>query len=174
MDRAKEIFMKYGGSHFHIHRDMMWDEYKSYEVSKATEDEWFKECQENCIAQIKEGDDVSFNMSKVCTIIREKKNTEYLSELVQALEVSINEIDTFRRLVVTEQLAELIRFLELNDIAYPSECIDFIKLSLEEITSEPMRLSESTMKMSLLKIKHIDNMEEYIIQRAENNLGEFR
>lgn len=172
MDRAKEIFMKYGGCFFHIHRDMMLDEYKSYGVSKETENEWIIECQENCIAQIKDGYDVTFNMNKICTIMREKKNAEYLSELLEALEISVNKIDTFKRLVLTEQVVELVKYLDSNNIADSTECKEFIKRGLQEITSEPMTISDETMrkKKTLCKDKH---MEDYIAQRAEDNLSEF-
>lgn len=61
--------------------------------------------------------------------------------------------------------------MDLNNIVYDKECVHFIERSFREIVSEPMTISENTAKKIIFKNKDI---EEYIIQRAENNLGEFK
>lgn len=44
MDRAKELFLKYGGSRFHMDREGDGAEYDSYHISKETEEMWTREC----------------------------------------------------------------------------------------------------------------------------------
>lgn len=41
--RAKELFTSYFGSYFQMHRDGKYEEYKSYDISKDAEAEWYEE-----------------------------------------------------------------------------------------------------------------------------------
>ena len=43
MERAKELFLKYNGSHFHMDREGDGAEYNSYHISRATEEMWAEE-----------------------------------------------------------------------------------------------------------------------------------
>ncbi len=43
MDRAKQLFLEYNGSHFHMDREGDGAEYESYHVSRETESRWAKE-----------------------------------------------------------------------------------------------------------------------------------
>ena len=41
--KAKEIFLHCNGQHYHMAHDGFWEEYKSYNIDKSTEDKWTKE-----------------------------------------------------------------------------------------------------------------------------------
>ena len=43
MERAKELFLKYNGNHFHMDREGEGAEYDTYHVSKETEEMWTEE-----------------------------------------------------------------------------------------------------------------------------------
>lgn len=122
---AKEIFRYYGGSHFHMARDEVYEHYKSFNISKETENLWLEEMKQEFrreliqkknmseIARVfaKYGDMVSLTSDvKGCYFMLDyiQKNLKFLDS--NTLERSINSLlDVVTELLKDEERKSVIR-----------------------------------------------------------------
>lgn len=173
MNKAKEVFLKYNGSYFHMERDGQLSTYKSYDISKNTERQWLREHQKELITQIQTGNSIDVYISRLCNVMRQSKDDEYLDSLINALSKSIKNADTFVQLRIAEELLEVINFFALNDIgncrkltSHKSLAIDILK----NVLSQPITISDETRK----KVVFEDTLkEESIRERTKQRLKEF-
>lgn len=173
MNEAKEIFFKYGGSYFHMERDGQLTKYKDFNVDESMESLWFKEYQEEIITQIQNGKSIDISLTRLCRVMRQTKDDEYLETLFTTLSTILKSADTFVRLRVAEELQEVINFFLINGIGdidklenYKSLTIDILR----KVISQPIVISEATRK----KIVFEDTLQEDSIKvRAEQKIREF-
>ena len=173
MNKAKQVFLKYNGSYFHMERDGQLSTYKSYDISKNTERQWLREHQKELITQIQTGNSIDVYVSRLCNVMRQSKDDEYLDSLINALSKSIKNADTFVQLRIAEELLEVINFFALDDIgdwrklaSHKSLAIDILK----NVLSQPITISDETRK----KVVFEDTLkEESIRERTKQRLKEF-
>ena len=156
-----------------MERDGQLSTYKSYDVSKNTERQWLREHQKELITQIQTGNSIDVYISRLCSVMRQSKDGEYLDSLINALSKSIKNADTFVQLRIAEELLEVIKFFALNDIrdwrklaSHKSLAIDILK----NVLSQPITISYETRK----KVVFEDTLkEENIRERIKQRLKEF-
>lgn len=173
MNGAKETFLKYSGSYFHMERDGNLTKYKSYNIDESTEKEWLREYKEEMITQIQIGNSIDVYLSRLCSVMRQTKDDGCLETLYDALNKNIKNVDSFVRLRIAEELQELISYFISNDIGdmnklsyYKSLTIDVLR----NVISQPIVISEETRKSVVFEdvLK-----EENIIVRAKQSLKNF-
>lgn len=173
MNEAKKIFLKYGGSYFHMERDGQLTKYKDYNIGESTEKEWLGEYQEEIIAQIQAGNSIDVYLSRLCSVMRRIKDDEYLETLFNTLEKNLKNADTFVKLRIAEELQEVIKFFLTNNIGDMKKLDNYKNLTIDifrKVISQPIVISEDTRK----NVAFEDTLrEESIRQRAENKLKEF-
>jgi len=172
MNEAKEIFFKYGGSYFHMERDGQLIKYKNYDIDIRTEKIWLREYQEEIIAQIQAGNSIDVYLTKLCSVIRQIKDDEYLEKVLNTLEENLKSADTFIKLRIAEELQEVIKFFVTNKICDMKKIAKYKKMTIDifrKIISQPVVISDSTRK----NVAFEDTLrEDNIRQRAEQKLKE--
>lgn len=173
MNEAKELFLKYGGSYFHMERDGQLTKYKGYSIDASTEKEWLREYQEEIISKIQAGNSMDVYLTRLCSVMRQIKDDEYLETLFSTLGESLKNADTFVKLRIAEELQEVIKFFVTNNIGDMYKLSDYKNLTIDilrKVISQPIVISEDTRK----NVAFEDTLrEESIRQRAENKLKEF-
>ena len=173
MNEAKEIFLKYGGSYFHMDRDGQLTKYKGHNIEESTEKVWLKEYQEEIIAQIQAGNSIEVYLNRLCSVMRQIKDDEYLETLFNTLEKSLKNADSFVSLRIAEELQEVIKFFATNNIGDMKKLVNYKNLTIDifrKLTSKPIVISHDTRK----NVAFEENLrEESIRQRAERKLREF-
>jgi len=172
MNEAKEIFLKYGGSYFHMERDGKLTKYKHYDIDESTEKVWLREYQEEIIAQIQAGNSIDIYLTKLCSVMRQIKDDEYLEKLFNTLGESFKNADTFIKLRIAEELQEVIKFFVTNNIGDMKKLANYKNLTIDilrKVISQPVVISEDTRK----NVAFEDTLrEENIRQRADQKLKE--
>ena len=173
MNEAKEIFLKYGGSYFHMDRDGQLIKYKGHDIEESTEKVWLKEYQEEIIAQIQAGNSIEVYLNRLCSVVRQIKDDEYLETLFNTLEKSLKNADSFVSLRIAEELQEVIKFFATNNIGDMKKLVNYENLTIDifrKLISKPIIISQDTRK----NVAFEENLrEESIRQRAERKLREF-
>lgn len=173
MNKAKEIFLFYCGSYFHMERDEQLTKYKGYNIDRNTEKEWLREYQSELLTKIEEGKSIEHNLIIYCDALRNLRDDKNLGTLFDVIEKKIEDVDTFVRLRISEELLKVINFLLSNSIGKKQKILYYKKLSLDilrKVISEPIIISEETKK----NVSFEDTLrEESIKQRAEDNLRDF-
>lgn len=172
MNEAKEIFLKYGGSYFHMERDGQLTKYKDYDIDERTEKVWLREYQEEIIAQLLAGNSIDVYLTRLCSVMRQIKDDEYLEMLFNTLEESLKNADTFIKLRIAEELQEVINYFDTNNIGDMKKLANYKNLTIDilrKVISEPIVISENTRK----NVAFEDTLRaENIRHRAEQTLKE--
>lgn len=100
LEKGKQIFLKFGGSRFHIDRECP-DEYKKCRVPKNIEQQWLEEIKSDLLLNIK----VKKGCSKVTlinhyiTLLDDEMAIEFLIEIINQ-----KDLDTFSNIILMESL----------------------------------------------------------------------
>jgi len=110
--RAQQLFNAYYGSYFQMHREGKLEEYKSYEVSKETELEWYDEM----IAQ--NARELSIrNWDAVLQLVSIAKNYPaviILEHVISFANRHVRSSDSIVKLMYAENMIELIKLVKNN------------------------------------------------------------
>ncbi|MFW6312074.1 MAG: hypothetical protein ACOC1K_07560 [Nanoarchaeota archaeon] len=114
---AKKIFMTYGGNKYQMERDQKYEEYRSYNISKEKELTWIKEYQNRLlkdIQKINKNDELITLVINFIETIKTYKNVEILKIFIKRIKEKMNkqEVDSFTRMIIAEQLLELIKSID--------------------------------------------------------------
>ncbi len=120
-ERAREIFVTHGGSAFHMGRDLVLDEYKSYNVPKEIERKWAEEeIKEKLIKVCCDFDSGTriVILSHTINYINDFDLYEYISPIIEVCPKIEPEMDSFDRMYLCEVLANRIpkEFLKKDEI----------------------------------------------------------
>lgn len=113
-EKAKELFAIYGGNHFFMKKDGVYDDYLKQNVSKDQEVRWGKELTDNLVNKFTEkklmDEDAHklFNLLKLFNRITEFKN------LVQNVFENESLYDSFTKLLFLESCEGLMEFFTKN------------------------------------------------------------
>lgn len=168
--RAKDIFFKYGGSHFYMEREGEYSEYKEYKISKEQEDRWIQEYQKGLLTQIKNDEIVQQNFNSLCTSIRQYKNLDYLKELVEVVIDKGQILDTFSIMLMAEGILGIVESLEKSNLGNDRRII-FARVSsinlLKSLLERPVVVSPKYLHQGYL----IDlNDSQQILDRINDEL----
>lgn len=142
-DEAKEIFIKYNGSHFQMEREFEYSKYKSYRVPKEMERTWINELEEKKFDML----EIESNESIIVDILIDLEQilVQYKDEngllLIVKYAKNITKFDTFTKLIIAEIILNIIRELKLNNSQI--DAINFAITILEDICIEPVTISQS-------------------------------
>ena len=87
--KAKEIFLQYNGSYFHMQREMKLNEYLKFKIPKYKERRWLKEKINNLFIEIENTNKINLKYSKYWEIfyilIQIMKNKVLLFEAIKKI-----------------------------------------------------------------------------------------
>lgn len=164
-DLAKEIFLKYAGSYFHMIRDEKYKEYKQYNISKELENKWIEEYQNDKLNKLNMAEEEVFDIFiSLCDTIKNYNSLDFLNELLTILinKVRNKEIDSFNQLIISEQLLKIVKSYREKNIKTEiiNDAKEFAVNILYNLVNEPLKYEEEI-------------NEQDIIVRAKNCLEEW-
>lgn len=168
MQEAKKILLKYHGSYFQMHRDGELDKYKNYNVDSDTEKKWLYEHKIELIERLRlhKSADISFSQTcrSIFNIMKITKSDECAENLINIIKENLSKADSFIKLIIAEELQEIIEFFSANcsnsfkKISNYKSLVDDI---LQEIIYHQITISEDTKK----NIAFEDTLENETIRR---------
>ncbi len=84
VDRAKEIFLTYNGNHSAMANDGVYEEYKSFGISKEQETVWLNSLPDK-VAKLNSSQNFRVDFVLACSYVRKNKQKEKLDELFSFL-----------------------------------------------------------------------------------------
>lgn len=87
LNKAKELFISYGTNKFQMSREGVYDEYRSYGITKEQENEWLTELLEEEIAEFDINDYHSFYL--LLYVIQTNCNKEYLQKVLDHINANL-------------------------------------------------------------------------------------
>lgn len=146
---ARQLFLKYGGSHFQMQRDGEYQRYKAFGISRAQEIQW-AEARRNAILSVLEdrlldGD----KLSELVGLVLEIGDMDGLHLLVNLVEARRFHLDTFTALRIAEDLFGICASLRSKNVlpsaryAECRRCIDHLLeiIDLQDFSVDPFYLS---------------------------------
>ncbi len=166
--------MKYWGNHFQMEREGEYSYYKSFNVSKEQEYLWLNECQNELLTKIEKEDIVSSSFCELSGIIRRIKDFDCFRLLLDNVKEKRKKSDTFSRILLVEELLDIVEVLMKNGNIGDDVIFDAKKLAfdiLKDITDEPITIASYYKSIGYLTDILSEEKIEDRIQRLEN---EFR
>lgn len=168
---AKEHFLKYDGSYFHITRQGDIRRYKEYGISREQEIEWIREHQQKLIKKIETEDNVIQSvprlLGRICSTVSIYKETNSLSSLLNALKEKVLYLDSFSLVRVSKDILRMVEKL-LKESAGEKililEAKQFAGNLLYQVIRNPITVDSYYVKT----VHHKENLEE------ENIISEAR
>lgn len=167
--RAKELFFKYGGSHFHMEREGEYSKYRGYNISREQEYKWIKEYQGDLLERIKNEKIVSGNFYSLCASIEEYGSLNSLKELVIVTKDKSEVLDTFSLLLSTEAILRVVD--SIKDDFRGKDILNFAKdVSLDILKSLLIRpVTVAVSYFSTVSLIDLHN-EQAILDRIKEEL----
>ena len=173
MNEARQLFLKYDGSYFHMDRDGELDKYREYNIDVDTEKQWLCEYQLELIEQLQLGKSSDVIFSRVCSLMRAAKCDDNVEHFINATNKNLNSEDSFVRLRIAEELQDLIEFFSTNSNGSSKKILKYKSMAVEilqNITFEPIVISEETRQ----NVAFEDTLkDENLRKRAEARLKRF-
>ena len=171
-EKAKSLFMDFGGSKFGMGREGVFEEYRQYNVSAKTEIEWIKEYQAELLNKLKKKPNESDLVSLFSRSVFNYKNYDALNQLLALIKEVADALCSFSKLRYAEELyratADKIK-IEAGDVISESR-ITAIEL-IKSVLSNPITVSPAYKKQRMMKDTLKD---ESIIERAQSNLEKMK
>lgn len=108
---AKNIFIKYRGSHFHMKREGEYEFYKNLGASKEQEEFWAKEMHKDILTKIEYTNSVSSLVSKLSEIsssIAQFRDIDNLQLMLDIVESKSKIIDSFSKMRIAEEILGIV------------------------------------------------------------------
>ena len=98
IEKCKQIFFKYNGSHFHIDRELG-DEYRKCKIPKEIEDQWLEEIKKVLYGKVlkTKGNERISAMTDYIQIISDEDAIKFLINILHHVE-----LDTFSSIIIVE------------------------------------------------------------------------
>lgn len=143
--KAKELFLKYEGSHFYMSRDGEYENYKKYQVTKEQEKEWINEYQMELIQKL-DKQDLPKQIRTFCTTVRAFLEISNLQKMVSKLKSIEQALDSYSRFLISKEILETLDYVvknSANDFTNPD--MQSVKLyaidSLQDLTQKPITVA---------------------------------
>lgn len=108
---AKEIYMKFGGSLFHMEREGEYENYKKYCVTKEQENIWDNEYQNELLSKVANEDIVSDLFLQLINTLRRTGNIKHIQMFLEFVNAKLDKMDTFSKLLVSEGVLGIVKSL---------------------------------------------------------------
>lgn len=167
--KAKDLFMKYNGSYFHMTREGDYDKYKQYNVTKDQELIWKSELVDKLCNELSTD---NFNaLSSLTTLAGNYDAQEILRKVIAYTSKNIQKGDSFIKIIYCEQIFVIIeKTIKQNknlQTKLINESFDLIKKTLKDVLNNPVDIKPDRDMQFIL-----EPIEEYIRNRATNCLNE--
>jgi len=161
LDEAKELFLKYLGNGFHMHRDGVLDIYRKYYIDSEIEKEWLNEHFYELIEKLKSSES-TYIFWLLCEVIKVTKSANKIEYLMDNVNLCIVNWDSFERLRVAEEIKGLIEFFSKNYKEQSSEILKYKNIAIDIFNSvihEQVVISEDTrQKVALENVLSEENL----------------
>ncbi|WP_127588938.1 hypothetical protein [Paenibacillus koleovorans] len=175
VEKAKMIFIKYGGSHFHMERNGEFDYYKSFNILKQQEVAWIKEYQREIVEKLQASTDVSLYNTMLPELFRtitQFKIVDHLSVLNKFIFKDVQQLDSFTQLRVAEGFIGLLESIGNNNDNTILEIRQHTKVMLENISNQSMSVDSYYKKIDYLKDVLTDDKIRSRVKSSLNKLSE--
>jgi hypothetical protein len=166
--RAKELFNYYAGNFVHMHREGELEEYRSYDISKETEMEWFKELIRTYTDQLSIRDwDAVHSLGSISSNFQDKSIVENVVSFTQK---NVMSSDSIVKLMYAESIIRILkncRKMISDDLLFDA-CRVVVRI-LEDIVAGPLILDPGH-ELSHLALKDKRSLNS----RAQKNIEEIK
>ncbi len=104
LEKAKAIFMDFGGSKFGMGRECAFEEYRQYHIPAETELEWIQEYQKELLNRLDKKPNESDIVSQFSSSVSNYKNYDALGALVAFTKEKSKQLCSFSKLRYAEEL----------------------------------------------------------------------
>lgn len=150
---AKEIFVKYGGSHFHMEREGDYEYYKSLGISQEQERLWIKEYQQELLVKIRAENIISPIFSRLTSTIRSYNDFSGLQMVIELANEKWKFMDTFSQMRMAEEILRIVESF-INNTEQTKIVYDAKQLALgilNSITVSPITVASYYKDIDYLK-----------------------
>jgi hypothetical protein len=145
IEKCKQIFFKYNGSHFHIDRELG-DEYRKCKIPKEIEDQWLEEIKKVLYGKVlkTKGNERISAMTDYIQIISDEDAIKFLINILHHVE-----LDTFSSIIIVESLKD---YLHKNiDSILKQSIKNEINMTKEKILNNKVIIDDSFKKLPYMK-----------------------
>ncbi len=143
LSKAKKIFIRYGGSHFHMARDDMYESYKQYSIPPETEREWLIELKNKHFAKFSESSNAKDKTTAFCDygdVIALLKDSSAFEDMLTYLEKNSENIDSNSLLIKINTVLNVANAFENDELKNKTQ--NSVKTILENALKNPIVISE--------------------------------
>jgi len=181
LNEAKELFIKYVGSHYQMERVGVLDKYRKYNINFEIEKGWLNEYFTELIEKLDSSESPDIIFSRLCNVMKATKSSNKMEYLMEVLNLNITNWDSFIRLRIAEELQDLIDFFSKNYKEQLKEILKFKNIALDifkSIIHEQIVISEETRKHvaleDILNEKNLKKRAELGLKRLHFSLVEMK
>lgn len=109
---AKEIFLKFNGSHFQMEREGEYDTYKRFNICKDQEILWINEHADLLVLKIADKVVADNNLMNLSSIIKQYKENRQFEELLKWAKTKTHNVDSFTNLRIAEEILDIVEVYE--------------------------------------------------------------
>ncbi|MCL6592246.1 MAG: hypothetical protein K6U80_20155 [Firmicutes bacterium] len=150
---AKKIFFEFGGSHFHMAREGVYDTYKKFNISKKQELIWINEYLNVLFSKINDKTIIDDEVMDLMRIIREYKQINHFEKLLDWAKTINPNADSFTKLRLAEEILDIIKLFK-KESTIP-KCVKDAKIFaldvLHEINRKPITVAQYYKNIGYLK-----------------------
>jgi hypothetical protein len=157
IEKAKEIFIKYGGSNFHMEREGEYEFYKSFNITKKEEIQWIREYHKKVIIEIESENKVSIFTSKLSELSNSIilfKDIESFKSMIDTVKEKSELIDSFSQLRIAEEIYSIVNAFSKSEVKKDNALPYAKKIVLDilnRIIKEPITVDEDYKNVQYLK-----------------------
>jgi len=135
----KEIYLHYGCSFFHMHREGDYDEYKSHGIPEAQESKWRDEHRIDLLGKLKSDPSSGHITSMYSSTIDMPREEELIVPLLLLLDELKEKMDSFSKLLNAEALIEVMKRTRRSSTVHTRSEKLIVSL-LSSVMAEPERI----------------------------------
>jgi len=170
--KAKEIFMKYAGSHFNMEREGEYRKYKRYRISNSMEKEWIIQYQRNISELLNKKTDMDI-IAHLCynigSSVRQYRNVEGFQILLDFIENKMDSFDSFTKVLIAETLLDTAAVMGPTRLEplYKQHAIEVGLTLLNTVANNPVTVDNCYLNNALMS----GNIsEDQIMKRVQDKL----
>lgn len=178
LEKAKEIFIKYNGNKYFMAINGDYEYYQSFDILRETEYKWIGEYLEEILNQIEKEEYKHENIDEIIiNTFNIYRNYEIVLNTIPNMldifsEKLLSDIDTFSKLIIAEEILDLLDSLGDNtNVNRIKDLREFSKEILEDILANPVEIKDYHKKLDYLsKELSEDNIKKRAQSRLENGI----
>ena len=171
---ARDLFIRYNGSHFQMEREGKLDYYRTFHVSDEQEKWWIKEYIEESVEQISTVDNISLLITSLCTAISQYNDVDGLMTVVVGVRSKVSDMDSFSKIRISEEVLKTIEKFKKRKLIGDQIILDVKEIMLDilySVVNNPVTIAPVYRNLNHLKAII---SEENIILRARDDIGDWK